>query len=437
MNLGELKRPFVVAVALLLGLHGLALAHTRLVSSEPAANAHLAEGPRLVRLVFSEPVGSRLARITVVAADSSVRTLTPESDPRNVRALIAPVDGLGAGAYRLNWRIVSADGHPIEGTFTFHVDAPAAPADTTPPAPPPAPPTSEPASWGPSVAGAPIVPATLRGLAIGTLMAAAGLLLFFVLHQPGMETRPGRILTWVTAAATGLVIVHFAAWLMNISPEHRLDSGEMAAAFGTMPGRVELARVMLTVLALWAIALARRPGLALIFAGAALLLSGASGHPAGMQPLWAIPAKALHLAAASAWFGGLLWIVLRERDDLAVYVDEAKRVSSIALPAVLVVALSGIVQARLFLPSTADLWSTTYGLVALAKAGGLGVLVIFGARHRHSLPRLRDLPAAADLRASVGREVGVMALVILLGGFLAYIPPAEPDTFTATAGPIR
>ena len=432
-----LRRATVVTLALLLGASGLALAHTRLVSSEPAANARLGESPRLVRLVFSEPVGSRLARITIMAADSSMRTLSPESDPRDVKAIVAPVEGLGNGAYRLNWRIVSADGHPIEGSFAFHVEGVAAPMDTTPLVPPPPPPPSEPASWGPSALGAPIVPAVLRGMAVGTLMAAAGLALFLVLTSAGMTTRPAMALPWVTAAAATLLFTHFAAWLVNVSPEHWLDPSGIAAALATTPGRVELARVVLATLALWAIALARRPVLALLFAGAAVLVSGAAGHPAGMHPAWAIPGKALHLAAASAWLGGLLWIVLRERDDLAGWAAEARRVSAIALPAVIVVAFTGLVLTRLFLPTVGDLFHSDYGTVALLKVAGLVVLIVFGYYHRRSLPRLGDHLTASALRTSVSREVYVMALVILFGGWLAYIPPPEPESPTTAIGVVR
>jgi putative copper export protein len=103
-------------------------------------------------------------------------------------------------------------------------------------------------------------------------------------------------------------------------------------------------------------------------------------------------------------------------------------VSSRALIAVIAVAFTGVVQTRLFLASWAGLVTSAYGLLVLAKIAGLVALVAFGAYHRQRvMPRVAATLTAATgarvLRASVAREVIVIAIVILLGGLLAYVPP--------------
>jgi copper transport protein len=427
----------LLSVSLLLAGSGLAggglpgaVRHTRLVSSEPAKDTTLTESPRQVRLVFSEPIEAKLSRITIIRSDSTSIALAVSGDPRNVRALIAPAEGLAPGAYRVAWRIVSADGHPIEGSYVFRIEG-AAFADTTrdsvSAAPAPAPPgatAGEPSTWGPAVAGAPVIPALLRGVAVGTLMAAAGLLLFLALTGAGAASRPARVATWLTAGASLLLVAHLAAWIANVLPAHGRGGGEFMHALATDNGHIELARIALTVLALWAVGLARQPKLALVFATGALLVSGAVGHPAGIQPGWAIPSKAIHLVATAAWLGGLLWLLLRERDDLSRYTAEAGRVSSIALWAVILVAFTGIIQARLFVASVGAFVTSAYGIVTLAKVAGLGALVAFGAYHRKRvLPRLAESGTAESFRGSLGREIAVMVAVVLLGGFLGYVPP--------------
>jgi copper transport protein len=178
----------------------------------------------------------------------------------------------------------------------------------------------------------------------------------------------------------------------------------------------------LSLLALWALALARRPGLAALFAGVAVLITGASGHAAVHNPAVTIPAKAAHLAAAAIWLGGLLWIVTAERHG-ARYVEGARRISSLAFGSVLVVLATGILQSVLLLPRLSALTGSTYGQVILAKAGGLLVLVFFGAFHRRIVPRLDTTMARRRLRGSVRFEILVMLAVSLLGGFLAAIAP--------------
>ena len=106
------------------------------------------------------------------------------------------------------------------------------------------------------------------------------------------------------------------------------------------------------------------------------------------------------------------------------------RVSTLALWAVVVVTLSGIVQTLMLVQSATGVRSP-YGVVVVAKVVGLLVLVAFGAYHRRRLlPAIaaRGREAVATLQSSVARELLVFCVVILLGGFLAYLtPPVSGD----------
>jgi copper transport protein len=413
--------------------------HATLVSSEPAANSRLTTSPTRVRLVYSEPVEGKLAKVTLVPLVASAGTpivLRAGADPRDVHAVIAPVDSLGAGTYKVEWRVVSADGHPVDGAFTFSV------GDTTLGTPPPAPTPLEPVQpqaaeqpdvWGPAAFGAPVIPAVLRGTGVGALLAAAGLLLFLAGAKPdAAQVRDARMRSAVTTfllAAVVLLAAHLVAWLVNTSPDLRWDTEWAVSALGTTVGRIEMARVGVTILALWAWWLARRTRLALAFAMLAIVVSGAVGHSAAIDPVWGVPAKAIHLVASAVWVGGLLWLVIRPAgDNIVLFGADAERVSSRALIAVIAVAFTGVVQTRLFLASWSGLVTSAYGLLVLAKIAGLIALVAFGAYHRQRLlPRVAATVTAVTgarvLRASVLREVMVIAIVILLGGLLAYVPP--------------
>jgi len=220
---------------------------------------------------------------------------------------------------------------------------------------------------------------------------------------------------------------HLAAWLVHTSPDQRLTAEWASAALGTTVGRIELWRTGLAVLALWALGLARRSGLALALVIAALAVSGAIGHPAAMQPLVAIPAKAIHLLASGVWLGGLLWLVIRPtKDSPELFRSDTERVSTLALTAVIAVAFTGVLQTWLFLPKIADVLTSAYGWFALAKTAGLLALAGFGAYHRKRLiPQLTAVAAGGEvtMRKWVAREIWVMLIVILLGGMLAYVPP--------------
>ena len=423
--------------------------HATLVSSEPAANSRLATAPTQIRLVYSEPIEGKLAKVSLVPASGTPIVLRAGGDPRDVHAVIAPVDALSAGTYKVEWRVVSADGHPVDGSFSFTVGdttvgtpiAPVAPPQTAQPEP-----REEAEVWGPAAFGAPLIPAVLRGTGLGALMATVGLLLFMAAAKPNAAQHGDRRLRSVTTAfavaAPVLLGAHLVTWLINTSPDLKFDPAWAASALGTTVGKIELWRVGLTILAVWAWWLARRTRLALLFAAAAVVVSGAVGHSAAIAPAWAVPAKAIHLLASAIWVGGLLWLLIRPAgDDVQLFATDADRVSSRALWAVIAVAFTGVVQTRLFLDSWSGLVTSAYGLLVLAKTAGLLVLVAFGAYNRQRvMPRLTAEPNGTEvgvLRASVTREIVVVAIVILLGGLLAYVPPPnETEAGMSSAAPV-
>ena len=408
--------------------------HATLLSSEPAAKSTLATSPTRIRLVFSEEIEPSLGRIRLVAPGGRVVTLVSKGDPHDVSALIAPITTpLDPGSYRVEWRIVSEDGHPIDGTYTFSIsaaiDSTRATAAITPSAPTatpePEPATGDTAAVGTSPAEVPILPVVFRGFAIGALAAFAGLLGYLVTRRtPAPQPRAARLARRLAIATAVLVPLHLIAWALSVSPDHSLGGDAIGAVLASAPGKVELGRTVLALLATWALLLARRERLALFIAFLAILAGSAVGHSAAIHPEWGIPSRALHLLAIAAWLGGLLWLVTLDRTDAPAAIAEAQRVSSLALAAVIVVTFSGIVQTRLFLPVWADLVQSRYGLIVLAKVAGVGVLVLFGAHHRFRvLPRLSEAAVADGFTLSLRREIVVMSLIILLGGLLAYVSP--------------
>ena len=204
--------------------------------------------------------------------------------------------------------------------------------------------------------------------------------------------------------------------------------GVTACAPTTRLGQVpvEAVRAGLALLALWALALARRPGLALVFAAAAVAATGFTGHSAAIHPAWAVPAKAIHVASVAVWTGGLIVLYATARGD-ADHRALAVRVSSLSFAAVVALAATGVLQTLLFAPNLGLLVRSAYGAVILAKLVGMAVLAAIGARNRYRLvPRLPAEDARASLRRAVGWELGVMALVLLAAGLLAYVPVPRP-----------
>jgi methionine-rich copper-binding protein CopC len=117
------SRPFSLAAAALIAvvLAGLAAtpaaAHASLVSSSPRDGAAVTTAPKKVELVFSEDVGA--PSIIDVTGPGGVQVVDGPTQVRNASA-IQPLKALTAvGLYKIAYRVVSADGHPVSGQLTF------------------------------------------------------------------------------------------------------------------------------------------------------------------------------------------------------------------------------------------------------------------------------------------------------------------------------
>lgn len=415
-----------------------AFLHATLLRSSPAANSRVAQPPETIRLVFSEPVVPRLSQISLIDSAGNARQLEVAGDPRNVRILVGRVGPILRGQYKISWRILSADGHPIGGSFSFFVESAspdmAAPTASTTAQISPDSATRDTFSASSATPATtemrttPVLASVLRGAGLGSLMAGLGLLFFGVTAGERRKLAPRIVMVRLIGIGAVLLVAHMFAWLNDISPTGSLGGSFMASVLGSTVGQIELLRVAFALLAFWAIALARRDTLALVLGGACLLVSGAVGHPAAIDPYLSIPAKIAHLLSASLWLGGLLWLVWLSRCDEIACRVEARRVSSVALIAVIAIFLTGSLETLLFLNSPGDLIHSDYGRLVLLKVLGLTLLVGAGAYNRFGLlPRLDESGATSKLSRSVRNEIVIVSIVILIGGFLAYVPtPPTP-----------
>jgi len=140
-------RPLLVAALALLAVltagAAPASAHDQLVESQPASGEALTVSPPAVVLRFNEKVSTLSSEIVVTDAAGQVAADAEAVIDGSTATLTLP-GALADGAYTVTWRVVSGDGHPVQGTFPFTVAVPA--AATTPAPGPAATPTSTPTS---------------------------------------------------------------------------------------------------------------------------------------------------------------------------------------------------------------------------------------------------------------------------------------------------
>jgi methionine-rich copper-binding protein CopC len=95
-------------------------AHSLLLESSPKADSVVAPAPAELRLRFNNRIEKRLSRIRLVSDRGEVRDVVLQPDGA-ADWLTGPLPPVTAGRYRVEWQVLSTDGHVVSGRFTFTV----------------------------------------------------------------------------------------------------------------------------------------------------------------------------------------------------------------------------------------------------------------------------------------------------------------------------
>lgn len=419
----------VLATLLLSGLLTApsASAHATVTGSTPEDGSNVATTPAQVSVVFDEAVTLNPGFLHVIDANGDQVDSGPprvSGDGRTVSVGLR--SGLPSRAgYLVSFRIVSADGHPVAGSIGFTVGG------------------GTPVS--PSVAGsqtsALIEGFVDAGSAIGFIgFGVAGGAWLVVSRRAGvLDSRRARVvvrggLLLALAGSVVQLLLHgpYVAGTDTTESAWALLGDTVRSSFGVsqlvvvaaLLGLLALSRPIERMTEPLQTAQLRAVAAAAVLWVVALGALASSGHARVRTPVWlGFPSTVLHLVAVTTWVGGivvLLAIVVPHADPAAVVL--VRRLSRVALWCVLVVAVTGVVQAWLETSSWSALVDTTYGRLVVVKAALFLVLVGLGGLARRFLRT--DEPVRAVRRGMVVEAV-VMASVLSVTAVLVSEPPAR------------
>ncbi|MCZ2830510.1 copper resistance protein CopC [Modestobacter sp. VKM Ac-2986] len=454
-----------------------ASAHAALTTTTPADGARVETAPAEVSLAFNEAVslGAGYARVLDGAGE---RVDTGAAEVRDGTLTVPLRPDLPDAGYVVTWRVVSADSHPISGASSFVVG------------------DGEPVAAGSVGSGDDTDPLVAIALPLTRSVGYLGLVLGLGVPLALATVWPGgwavglmRRLTLVglvtVAVTAGLLVLLQGPYASGSGLGSLVDGALVDSTLDSDFGKALLLREALAVAL--AIVLARSwregraPSTALLAVPAvvAVLLVvsvAAVGHAvAGPLPLLAVAATALHVAAMSAWLGGLVALfagALRAATPAGELAAALPRWSRLAAGYVAALVLTGLWQSLREVSSFAALTSTTYGWVLVAKLALVALVLVAalvsrdvvqqGSRHRggggqrggrrrpprrvvaHAFaaprssvdgpadhepaddePPIAETAAPGVLRRSVLVELAGAAVVLALSAVLVGTPPAS------------
>jgi copper transport protein len=446
----------VGAVAGTLVFPAAAFGHAALLRTVPQASGVVNAPPKQVALTYSEAVEPRFAIVSVTDAAAHQETAgPPRRSPTDPDTLLVPLKRVSQGWYLVYWRVISVDGHPVRGAFTFAV--------------------------GPNPGPAPqfVIPSISETAATPKLLIARWIVFLSVMTTIGLVTlrlataRPiarrvsegtlrGVTVAFAVTAVIGLVSI--PVYTLMATADFALRSFfsfdalvplVRASAFGR--GYIDLWICFALLVAAAAVAIRiDRPerqqrsiaehvaAIGVVCAAAAtLVVPGLAGHaaqtaPRGLSILfdWA------HLVSGSIWVGGLigllvLWRSLPEAARVAGLVVAVPRFSNTALASVLLLIASGVGASLLHLPTVASLWQTSYGKAVLVKVALLAAAIALAAVNLlRTKPRLGSVDVGRDAARLLRRLVAGEALLVSAAVFAAAVLSslAPPSKALASVG---
>ena len=438
-------------------------AHAELVRSVPESNAILEQSPEQVELLLSEPLEANGSDIKVYDTNGQAVDHGDSSvDPSNPERMTVSLPPLPDGIYTVSWRALSQiDGHGTAGSFPFavgKVDASAMPeAEQT------------------GGATMPISALIAKWLLLASAAILAGQYLSkFFIWKPSTASsgEPAGLFDRLSAAWDVLYKLGsygiFLAFILGVLSQAGQATGhELAYPWAketlqvltsTRLGLIWLIRLTLALIGFWIVRMhsSSWKGIGQFVVGLALLLTiSLTSHAATeLHPLLPVLGDWLHLIGMSFWFGGLAHLIvgltiLKNADaDSRTHIASlaARRFSTMALPSVAVLGVTGIYSAFLRVGSISALLNTLYGNSLLFKQGFVAALLVIAAINllilspglkRDNLQNVPNSRYFQHFGKTVLAEIVLACLLLINVSLMTYLPPAvtpfPPTTLNGTS----
>ncbi len=433
---GRVPRVRSLLAAAVVGVLGLlavpatpASAHAVLTATNPPKGSVVTDAPTAVVLVFTEGVDPVEGKVRIIGPDGS-RADGGEPSTDGTRLSIPMRPNPARGTYLVSYRVLSADSHPVSGSFTFSIGAPS----------PGGPPSSDDASASASSYITKVFP-MVRWVGYVGLLLLVGASLVLALLWPRRLDRHGPIrFMWIGAALVAIATIGEMVLQVpyiaggGLSDIRAADVKEM---LGTQFGAAHLVRLGVLGAALVLLRpIARGAGwgadrvLLAVLGTIGLATWSVSGHPsASPVPMVSVVSDMVHLASMSVWLGGLAMLIAfllpkANAHELGVIVPLWSRWATYAVSALV---LTGVAQALIEVGTPKALVTTRYGWTIITKVGlvALVLSVAFLSRRLVNPVAQGEPTAPRRLRGVVIAEAAIAALVLATTSVLVQTPPAR------------
>ncbi|MDF2960115.1 MAG: ycnJ [Paenibacillus sp.] len=398
-------------------------AHASLTNAVPAANAELKEAPSSIILTFNERLEDGVFYIKVF--DSKQKPVTENKAMLNTTRTVVELalPKLAPGSYLVTYHVISADGHPVEGTYLFAVGQSLSqqPVDAVPN-------IEHLHSHGISkeMGMMDIVNYLSRIFYYITMLLFTGWVIWLRFGQRSLENSRTVLEGWAVQLQRVYLIAFILFMFSHIYAMVGNGGAEAMAALFTSTGIGYIWLVSLGLSLLSFIVLYRNPWIDALWLLLLWLFKSLNGHAAAFAPkTQTVLLDMIHMASAALWMGGLLMLLVlwrRSKEDAALFFP---RFSAAALASVAMLTVSGIFTVFVFLPDVRYIVETQWGKMLLAKSALVLLVVLTGVTLRIVYRRRAFQKVSYLLRADAVLAF-LIACIVGIFTYLTPLPANEP-----------
>lgn len=408
------------------------LSHSFVVDEVPKANSSLDVSPSEARVTFNSPIEKDLSTIVVINQEEI--KIPAESPLFNdeLTEIFIPLPALEAGTYKVEYYVVSSnDGHPISGSYSFHVETSTASSpdsEVNLPAPPQDGGSKEVErnqNKTESIAKSPdegylsqLIIFALRILYYTGLLLLIGWVFWWHRIRGNSGNIRKKFLFWGTI----LQMLHLVGLLSMIAMQLNIFTNNglvinadffVTSYFGIW----WLVSLVLSILGF--LLLFRYKWFDVLWLIGILISKSVNGHSIEIEP-WILftASNGIHLLAASIWASGLLFILVYWSKNRLFVNTFLPQFSRYALASILLLVITGIFSSGGFLYYS-DFALTTWSLFLWLKILLVILVAIIGYKIRIKLKKKDKNNIGLLLKV----DFTIMLTIIIVVSFLTYLNP--------------
>ncbi|MFJ7748156.1 copper resistance protein CopC [Peribacillus sp. NPDC097295] len=412
--------------------------HATVISSNPSPNESLDTIPETISIRFSEDIQPSFYSLKVISKNKNEVPLQDiQVSEKTLEATWS--SSLEEGSYIIKWRVVSSDGHPIDGTIPFQYGKSNIPSDQM---------NTEDEGGFPSS-----IQVFLQSLQYLCFAALSGVSFFYLSLSksplPGPINRRIRRYIWLSYSGLAISILLSLPLKVTIDAQvgwqHAFNGTYLKEVMqSTQFGSIWLIEITLLLVLFIAIFFMMRNQLnkltfilSLVLVSSLMVCKAFIGHTTDTtHQYWAVSMDFLHIVSMALWLGGLLAILVIlpksynpkvTDDNKTFYWSVIQKFSSWAILFVIVLIVSGIYSSFQHVPTLYSLLHTTYGQLLLGKIGLMLIMIGFGALHL-----VRGKRKTKKLGLSTGIEFSIGIMVLLIAALLTNV-----QTANSSPGPVE